>query len=73
MALLPKPSGDFQSVDFSLLPPSQFITGLVQLAMVAAAERHGELVADLRADGARLRKAEVVGVAGLPSADEARL
>ena len=41
--------------------------------MMAAAERHGELIADLHADGAGLGKAQVMWVGGLPAADETRL
>ena len=71
--LLPKPFGDFQRVDIEILPPCHFVAGLMQLPMMAPAERHGELVADLHADGAGLGKAQVVRIGWLPPADEARL
>jgi hypothetical protein len=73
MALLPELSGDFQSIDFLTFPPGDFVAGLVQLAMMTAAERYGELVADLHADGARLCKTQVMRIARLPTADEAGL
>lgn len=73
MCLLPEFLGSFERIDFLGLPPGFFIAGLMQLAMMAAAERHGELIAHLHADGAGLRKAQVVRIAGLPAADEAGL
>ena len=56
MAFLPQLSGHFQGIDFVVLPPGDFVASLMELAMMAAAERHGELVADFHADSARLRK-----------------
>jgi len=38
----------------------------MQLPMMPAAERHGELIADLETDGPRLRKAEVMRIGRLP-------
>src|SRR5579862_992310 len=46
---------------------------LVDLAVVSAAERDGELVADLAAKRAALGEAQMVGVAGLAAADQAGL
>ena len=71
--LLPKTLGSFERVDLEILPPGFFIGGLVQLPVMAAAERYGELVADFEAQGPRLRKSEMMRVAGLSSADKARL
>ena len=45
----------------------------MQLPVVSPAERHGELVAHLHADGAGLGKPQVVRIAGLPAADQAGL
>ena len=73
MGLLPEATGDLQRLEFALLPPGWFIAGLVQRAVMAATKRHRELVADLHADGARLGKAEMVGIAGSPVTDEAWL
>ena len=53
-----------QSVDAGVLPPSSLVTGTVDLAMMSAAERYGELVAYLEAEAASLREAQMVGVAG---------
>ena len=54
-------------------PPSGFIPATVQLAMVPAAERDGELVADLAAERARLGKSQMVSVRGLSAANQARV
>src|SRR5579885_2621047 len=45
----------------------------MQLTVMTAAERHGELVAHLQADGAGLGKAQVMRIAGLPAADQTGL
>ncbi len=73
MGLFPKTSGDLERFDLEILPPSHLIAGLMQLPMMTAAEGDGELVADLEADGSGLRKAQVMRIARLPPADEARL
>jgi hypothetical protein len=44
----------------------------VELAVVKTAERNGELVADLAAEGELLGKAQVVRLGGLTPADQAR-
>ena len=43
----------------------------VKGAVVGAAQRHGELIADPAAQGPRLHKSEVMGVARLPPAQQA--
>ena len=73
MRLFPQLSGRLQNVDFLLLPPVDFVAGLVQLPVMSAAEGDGELVADFHADGAGLGEAQVVGVGWLPAADETGL
>ena len=45
----------------------------MKLAVMTAAERHGELVADLAAERPALGKSQVMGVAGLPTADQTGL
>jgi hypothetical protein len=62
--LAPELSGDRSWNNFDRLPPGLFIAAAVQIAMVQAAQRNGELVADLPAQGARLSEAEMVGVQG---------
>jgi hypothetical protein len=41
-----------ESVDAGSLPPLSFVTGAVDLAMMSAAKRYSELVADLEAETA---------------------
>ena len=41
--------------------------------MMTAAERDGELVADFEADGSGLSKAQMMRIAGLAPAEQARL
>jgi hypothetical protein len=56
MPLLPESSSDFQRIDLQVLPPGNLAAGLMELAMMATTERHGELVTDLEPDRPRLRK-----------------
>ena len=60
-------------VDAPCVPPAGFIAGAVKFAVMAPAQWHGELVADLEAETPRLGKAHMVGIAGLPGADQAGL
>src|ERR1700761_8407741 len=43
-------------------PPSRLVTALMDLAMLAAAQRYGELIADLAAERSRLRKTQMMRV-----------
>jgi hypothetical protein len=54
-------------------PPGGFIAAAVDLAVVAAAQRDSELVADLAAECSALCKAQVVWIRGLPAAHQAGL
>lgn len=45
----------------------------MKLAVMTAAQRHGELIADLAAERPALGKAQVMGVAGFTSADQTSL
>lgn len=73
MRSFPKLPGDTEGVNFQLIPPSNFVSGLVQLPVMAAAERYRKLIAHLEAKSAWLREAEVMRIAGVPSADDAGL
>ena len=42
----PERFGNFERVDIEVLPPGDFIAGLMQLPMMAAAERHRKFIAD---------------------------
>ena len=51
-----------QRIDIEVLPPCEFVAALVELAMVSAAQRHGEFVADFAAQRALLRELKMVRV-----------
>ena len=59
MRLLPKLPGKAKGVDLEAFPPRSFVAGLMERAVVAPAERHGELVADFDSECTRLRKPRV--------------
>ena len=71
--LLPQLLGDWQGIDFQILPPDHFIASLMQLPMMAAAERYGEFVADFETQRSRLRKPQVMRIGRLPAADQTGL
>ena len=73
MRLFPQPLRNRQDADFQVLPPGDFVAGLMKLLMMSAAKGHGELVADLETEGSGLRKPQVMRVARLPAADQTRL
>ena len=73
MGFQPKLERQGDGLETGFRPPVQFPTGAVQFAMVSAAQRDGKLVADFEAKTAGLRKPQMMGIAGLASADEARL
>jgi hypothetical protein len=66
--LLPKPFGDGERINLHVLPPGRFIAGLVQLAMMRAAQGHGELIADFEPLGVRLRKSQMMRIGGVAAA-----
>jgi hypothetical protein len=71
--LVPKILGSFERVNLAIGPPGFFIRALVQLPVMAEAERHGELITGFEAKAARLRKSQMMRVARLSSADKTRL
>ena len=73
MTLLPKAGCDLQCIDLEGFPPIFLFAGLMQLSVMAPAKRHGELVTDFKTKRARLRKAQIMRIGRLPSADETRL
>ena len=54
-------------------PPGPFVTDVVELPVMGAAQRHGELVTDLAAECSRLGKAQVMWIGRATAADEAGL
>jgi len=60
-----------ERIDVQVFPPSHLIAGMMQLAMMTAAERYGEFVADFETQGSGLGKPQVIWIGRLPSADQA--
>lgn len=73
MSFLPKLPCDVKDLNFAGVPPGFFISRLMQLAVMAPAERNGEFVADLQTDRARLCKTQMVRIARCAAADQAGL
>ena len=65
------PSGN-RWINSSLQPPRGFIAAAVNLAMMTAAHRNCELVADLPPECPALHEAEVMSVRRSPAADQTR-
>ena len=73
MCLFPKSFCNLKGVYLQALPPCNFVTGLMQLPMMAAAERYRKLVTDFEAYRSGLRKTQMMRIGWLPSADRTRL
>ena len=71
--MLPKPMCGRQWIDVDARPPGGFVIAAMNLIMVDAAKRDGELIAHSAAESTRLSKAEMVGLAGMTSARKAGL
>ena len=71
--MLPETFCDLKRIDLQIAPPGSLIAGLVQLSVMAAAQRYGELITHLETDRPRLREPQVVGIGRLPAANQARL
>ena len=70
MCLKPqRPRGDHR-VNPRFPPPVGLIAAAMGFAVMSAAERYGELITDLAAQGASLGKSQVVGVRRLTPANE---
>src|SRR5258708_4286745 len=61
---LPKLLCDLKWGDVHVRPPGGFVAAQMQVLMVGATQRHGELVADLSTKRAGLRKFEMVRITG---------
>ena len=71
--MLPKTTRDLERIDLQILPPSDLVASLMELPMVTAAKRNGELITDLETDRARLRKTQMVWIGWLSPADKTGL
>ena len=73
MRLQPQRAGSDGWINAGLFPPCGFIATAMDLAMMASAQRHGELIAHLAAERAMLREAQMMGVCRPAAANQARL
>src|SRR5262249_24027674 len=73
MRLQPQCAGGGKRIYCRFAPPRPFIAGPVDLTMMRATERDGELVAHFATECAQLREAQVMRVRRSPSANQARL
>src|SRR6516225_9644306 len=71
--LSPGLTGDLNGVDAGRLPPGLLVAGAMDRAVMRAAERHGEFVADFAAERPRLQVAKMMRIGLFASADETRL
>jgi hypothetical protein len=60
--MLPQPECDGKRIDVEFFPPCGLITRPMKLAMMDAANRYGELIADSVSKRTRLCKREVVRI-----------
>src|SRR5262249_4985141 len=68
---LPQLLGNGEWIDPSRLPPQRFIARAMELAVVKAAQRNREFVADLAPEGEFLGEAQVVRLGGLTPTNQA--
>jgi hypothetical protein len=73
MCFQPKGASGGSRVDAYGGPPSGFVAAAMHLAVMSAAQRHRKFIADLAPKRRCLRKAQVMGIGGTPTADEARM
>ena len=62
MAFFPQIASHFEGIDLVLIPPRLFIARLMQLPMMPAAKRHGELITDFETDCPWLRKTQMMRI-----------
>jgi hypothetical protein len=73
MRVQPQRAGVRGRIDTGVLPPRGFITTAMDLTVVTAAQRYGELVAHLSPERAVLREPQMMGIGGAAAANQTRL
>ena len=73
MRFEPQRAGRNGRINSDLPPPRGFVAATMHLAMVPSTQGHGELIADLAPERPALRKAQVMGIRGLATANQTRL
>jgi hypothetical protein len=72
MRFKPQRASNFQDINPKTAPPRCFVTRAVELAMMTATQRNGELVADFTGESAALREPKVMRIGRKSAAHEAR-
>ena len=70
MRFEPQCTGGDGRINADLLPPRRLVATAMDFAMMAAAERYGEFVANLSAKGPLLRKAQMMRIRGRATANQ---
>ena len=70
MGRQPKGAGDIRRLDADIFPPRDFVTAVMDFAMMTPAQRNGEFIAHLTPQRAALHEAEVVSIRWSPTADQ---
>ena len=73
MRLQPKRTGSNSRINASICPPCGFIAGAMDVTVMAAAQRHGEFIADFTPECAVLREAQMMRICWLAAANETGL
>ena len=73
MGFQPQCAGGCGRIYASFFPPGGFVARAMGFAMMAPAQRHGELIADLAAKRAVLGEAQMMGVCRAAPTNQARL
>ena len=71
MRLKPEHPSCGRGIDAGPFPPSRLVTAAVEFAMVSATQGDRELIADFASERTALSEPQVVGIRGLPAADQA--
>ena len=71
--LPPELTSDLERVDPGRRPPGLLVAGAMDRAVMRAAERHREFIADLEAERPRLQVAKMMRIGLLAAADESTL
>ena len=68
--VFPQLTGDLDWIYAGRLPPGALVTGAMNRAMMDTAERHGEFIARLAAERARLQVAQMMRVGWFSTTDQ---
>ena len=73
MRFKPQGARRHDRINTRLVPPCRLVAGAMDFAMVATAQRDGELIADLAAERSTLRETQMMGVGWTSTTNQTRL